>query len=78
MRRLLILTSLLLLCVGCTDTAGRQHQADKARQQQTADDLRELGLEMHNNEASESAADPTATDASEKTPKSPPDKAGQR
>jgi len=71
MQKSLILTSLFVLCVGCNDIAGRQHQAEKARRQQTVNDLRELGQEMHNNQSSESAADSTATDASENTSDSP-------
>lgn len=59
-----VLTSLLVLCVGCSDPAARQQRAEEARTQQTKDDLRELGQKMHNNPSNESADDPQNAGAS--------------
>ena len=71
MRQSLILTLLtFVVCLGC-DTAARQQQAEEARRQQTVNELRELGEEMHNNPENQSAPDSTAADTSEEDPDSP-------
>ncbi|TWT63609.1 hypothetical protein [Rubinisphaera italica] len=73
MHKTLILTSLLLLGLGCDDfaarQAARQYKADKDRRDQEVKDLKELGLEMHkknaalpestSSEAPESTSDPS-------------------
>src|SRR5690606_1101588 len=67
----LTFTSLFVFCAGCNDTAARQ-QAEQARRQQTANDLKELGKAMHNKQGSESSIDSAVTDAPENTSDSPP------
>lgn len=71
MRLPLILTAVFVLCVGCTDVAGRQQRAEEARKQQTVDDLRKLGESMHNNQPGDPAAGSAATDAAARDPNSP-------
>jgi hypothetical protein len=65
-------TLLFVLCVGCNDINVRQQQAEEARKQQTANELRAIGEKMHNAPANESAADPVATGVLENMPDSSP------
>ncbi len=67
MHKKIILAFILVLCVGCNDFNEHRQKAKEARQQQTINDLRELGLEMHNNHSSEQEAASTKTEAPEKT-----------
>jgi hypothetical protein len=50
MLKIAILLCALLVCVGCSDIAGRQQAAEEARRQQTAEDLRTQGQSMHNDQ----------------------------
>jgi len=67
MQKNLILAFILVLCVGCNDFTERRQKAKEARQQQTINDLRKLGEEMHSKHSSEQEADSTETEAPEKT-----------
>lgn len=68
--KLLLITSLFVVFVGCTDFASNQQQAEQDRQQQTADELRDLGKAMHEQPSDETgphstvAHDPDSIDTS--------------
>lgn len=48
MRQSHFFTLLFILCVGCNDVNVRQQQAEEARRQQTASELKAIGETMHN------------------------------
>ncbi|MCA9109325.1 MAG: hypothetical protein KDA52_05230 [Planctomycetaceae bacterium] len=71
MRQCSIVTLLsFVVCLGC-DIAGRQQQAEEARRQDTANELREIGQDMHSSQQTDSAVDPTADVATEGDKDSP-------
>jgi hypothetical protein len=72
MRQSQFFTLLFALCVGCNDINVRQQQAEEARRQKTANELRAIGEKMHNAPANESTANPVATGVLENTPDSSP------
>lgn len=73
MPQFFLVTSLFVICVGCTDFAASQQQAEQARQQKTKDKLREIGEAMHKQQSTKAAADSMATDSQANTPESPQD-----
>ena len=62
MRQSQFFTLLFVLFMGCNDVNVRQQRAEEARRQQTASELKAIGETMHNAPASETVADPVATD----------------
>lgn len=68
----LALPSLILFCGGC-DMAARDLQAEQARRQQVAADLKAVGDAMHEKQGRASASPPVVTNASENAPASPPE-----
>lgn len=57
MRNLLMITIICLFSLGCNDLAGRQQKAEQARREQTVEDLRKIGEEMHHQQVGESPPD---------------------
>lgn len=76
MRHYLIFIPILFVCSPGCDTAARQQEAENARRQQIANELRAIGTEMHNNHSDESSNDSAATDHPPESPESASDDAG--
>lgn len=75
MRRYVMCTLLLVLCMGC-DFAASRRQAEQQRREATAARLKQLGEALHAEQVNDSSSDSVATDADDDAAESTDSSAG--